>query len=191
MENKGIYKAVVIIAKIIEVFMWVGAALCAVLTVVTFIGRQDLYHFLMSADAGASSINMQGFELTAAAGVALSPAAFIVVFITGIIICSLMAMIARNIYLIFKTAAGQTKFSKGATPFQPDVVRMVREIGIFAIAIPIVELVMSAIAGVVLGFNTIELSADVTSIFFGLVALALTQFFAYGASLQNEVDGLV
>ena len=44
---------------------------------------------------------------------------------------ALMAMVFRNVYLIFKTAEGKTWFSKGATPFQPDIVRMVREIGIF------------------------------------------------------------
>lgn len=62
-----------------------------------------------------------------------------------------MAMVFRNVYLIFRTAKGKTWFAKGDTPFQKDIVRMVREIGIFYLAVPIVSLLMSVVAVLVLG----------------------------------------
>lgn len=73
------------------------------------------------------------------------PAAFVSAPIIGIIVCGLMAMVFRTIYLILKTTAGKTKFSNGTTPLQPDNIRMFREIGIFAIAIPIVEWICDGI----------------------------------------------
>ena len=106
-------------------------------------------------------------------------------------LCILMAMIFRNVYLIFKTAEGETKFSQGKTPFQKDNIRMVREIGIFCIAIPVVELIVSVIARIVLPVGVVETSVEMTGVFMGLVVLCLSQFFAYGMELQEDVDGLV
>ena len=103
----------------------------------------------------------------------------------------LMAMICRNIYLIFKTTAGQTKFSQGQTPFQPDNIRMVREIGIYLIAIPIIGLIMSVIARLAMSGVEIESSMDMHFIMVGLVIICLSRYFSYGMELQNEVDGLV
>ena len=131
------------------------------------------------------------FTLTAADG-SLSLPALTAFAIAGIILMALMAMVFRNIYLIIKTSRGETSFSKGATPFQPDNVRMLREIGILAIAMPVVELIMSVIFGLVFGpelegtFNV-----EMSGIVMGLVILWLTQVFAYGVELQSESDGLI
>ncbi len=57
--------------------------------------------------------------------------------VAGFFFCSLMGMVFRNIYLILRTAKGKTWFAKGDTPFQNDIVRMVREIGIFHIGVPV------------------------------------------------------
>ena len=102
-----------------------------------------------------------------------------------------MAMCARNVHLIFKTSEGKTWFSKGETPFQPDNIRMVREIGIFLIAIPVVQLIMSIIARIALGPDMVESGLGMQSIFTGVVVLALSRYFAYGMQLQNDVDGLL
>ena len=99
------------------------------------------------------------------------------------------ARIAKT--LSFKTAEGKTRFSKGETPFQPDNVRMVREIGIFLIAIPAVQFIMSIVARIALGPDMVESSLGMSTVFMGLVVLALSQYFAYGMKLQNDVDGLL
>ena len=122
---------------------------------------------------------------------AVVPAAFVVFFITMALTFALMAMCARNVHLIFKTAEGKTRFSKGETPFQPDNVRMVREIGIFLIAIPAVQFIMSIVARIALGPDMVESSLGMSTVFMGLVVLALSQYFAYGMKLQNDVDGLL
>lgn len=121
----------------------------------------------------------------------LLPSAITIVAVTGVLTCVLMAMVFRNIYLIFRTARGTTWFSKGETPFQPDTVRMVREIGIFCILIPVIELIMSVIGTLVIGTLYAEINVSMNGIVMGIVILCLSQFFAYGAQLQEDVDGLI
>ena len=68
---------------------------------------------------------------------------------------------------------------------------MIREIGIFSIAIPIVELIMTIIARIALGGAGVESSLNLNGILIGIVVLCLSQFFAYGTQLQEDNDGLV
>ena len=115
----------------------------------------------------------------------------IIFFLALVIVLALMGMCARNVHLIFKTSEGLTAFSKGKTPFQPDNIRMVREIGIFLIAIPAVELVLSVIARIPLGADGVDSSVSMTNVFVGLVVLALSRFFAYGMQLERDMNGLL
>ena len=184
-------KAVTIIAKIAEVFMWIGAAFSVVITGLVVTNNQHLMGFFTDA-ADQSVLATGGFSImTEGLTSNQLTAAFIVFFITLLITCVLLALVFRNIHLIFDTAAGKTKFSVGETPFQPEIIRMVREIGIFCIAIPIIELLMSIIGTVAIGSDAAEISVTFGGIFIGLVVLCLSQFFTYGAQLQQETDGLV
>ena len=117
--------------------------------------------------------------------------AFVPALTAGIIVCGLTAMIFRNIYLIFKTTNGKTKFSKGTTPFQPENVRMLREIGIFAILIPAVEFICDVITKIIVGVDFVESSISITGIVLGIAVLCLSQFFVYGMELQRDSDGLL
>lgn len=188
---KGLNKAIIIISKIVEVFCWIGTGFLAVMTVVVAIGREELLRFLSTIDE--TTVKVEFFDVSINImdenGKQIA-AAMIVAFIGALIACVLTAMIFRNLNLIFKTAEGKTKFSKGATPFQPDNIRMVREIGIFLIALSIVEVVVSVIAQVIIS-TSVEADVNMTTILMGLVVLALSQYFAYGMELQNEVDGLL
>lgn len=190
---KGLTKVVTVLAKVLEVFAWVGSALVAASLIAIAIGKSDLLP-LFSNIRSEAELTLGGFSIDVST---LSQAqiirAYVVFFITLLIVFLIMAMVFRNIYLIFKTAEGKTKFSRGATPFQPDIVRMVREIGIFCLAVPVLEIIMSIIARLVIGFEggEIAVTIDVTAVFFGLVVLCLSQFFAYGAMLQKETEGLV
>ena len=190
--NSKLNRAIVIIAKIVEVFMWVGCAGSAILTGLTAAGRFDLMRFFTDARPDAATLSGSGFSLAVQnAQGEPSRAAFALFFLTLLFTFALMGMCARNVYLIFKTAEGRTRFSRGETPFQPDIVRMVREIGIFLIAIPAVHLIMSIVARIALGRGAVESSVNMVGVFMGLVVLALSRYFAYGMKLQNEVDGLV
>lgn len=52
-------------------------------------------------------------------------------------------------------------------------------------------LVMSIIARLFIGVEVAELSVNLDSLLMGVVALSLSQIFAYGTQLQEDVDGLL
>ena len=189
---KKLNRAVIIISKIVEVFMWVGSGLSAVIALLATIHKADLIRYFTDATPGTDLLFSGDFALRAlnAEGQPVL-AAFVIFFITIALTLALMGMCARNVHLIFKTSEGRTRFSKGATPFQPDNIRMVREIGILLTAIPVVQLIMSIVARIVLGPDTVESSLNTVNLFTGLVMLALSQYFAYGMQLQSDVDGLL
>ena len=189
---KKLNRAVIIISRIVEVFMWVGCGLSVIITALSAAGKFGALKYFTNAGQGSPYLTNGNFVIlgTNAAGEP-SRGAYVIFFLTLVVVFALMAMIARNVYLVFKTSEGRTRFSKGETPFQPDNVRMVREIGIFAIAIQVAEIVMAIIARVALGPDAVEASMNMEGIFFGLVVLALSQFFAYGMKLESDVDGLL
>ena len=65
---------------------------------------------------------------------------------------------------------------------------MLREIGIFCIVVPVIGLVMSAVSRLVLG---VETSVNLYGFSMGIIVLCLTQSFAHGAALEQDVEGLV
>ena len=75
--------------------------------------------------------------------------------------------------------------------FQKDNVRMMREIGIFAIDIPVIGFIMSVITRLVCGVDFAEICVDMGGISMGIIVLCFSQFFAHGVKLENDVDGLL
>ena len=180
-------------AKVLEVGHWLATAAAAVLLVLSLAAKDRLAAFL--SDAGRAfgpRACVYGFELAAAnpEGI-LTPASVTLFSIGAVVIFSLMAMVFRNVCLIFRTSQGKTWFAKGDTPFQKDIVRMVREIGIFCISVPAVGLVMSVIARLALGTEALEMSVNLSGFITGILILCLSQVFAYGVQLQKDEDGLL
>ena len=122
----------------------------------------------------------EGF-LTKEGTVRLFP--IIMAIIYGCFNCAAFAMIFRNIYLILKTAKGKTWFSQGETPFQKDITRMIRELGIFLIGLAVIGFIMSLFVSTV--------SFELLYVVIGILMLCLSSFFAYGEGLQKENDGLI
>ena len=83
------------------------------------------------------------------------------------------------------------KKSEGNTPFQAENIRMLKEIGIFSISIPIVGLMMSIVCRLVLGVDVVETSVNVYGFTMGMVVFCLTQFFSHGVELEKDVDGIL
>ena len=179
-----------ILARIIEICHWVGCGIMLVLLGCCIFSKNAAEKMIFGDFTGVDEIYGFRFSIADAAG-NLDMRALIVFAIAGVILFALVAMIFRNIYLIVKTSEGRTKFSEGATPFQPAVVRMLREIGIFAIAVPVVGFIMSIVERLVVGPDFAETSFSLTGIVFGLVVLWLTQAFTRGAELEQESDGLI
>ena len=90
---------------------------------------------------------------------------------------------------MFKTAEGESKFSEGNTPFQKDIVRMIREIGIFLIASAAVSMLTTLIGSIVI--SSTYTVFDIQSAVFGIFMLCLSSWFNYGEKLEKDVDGLV
>ena len=68
---------------------------------------------------------------------------------------------------------------------------MMREIGYFSIAVPVIGFIMSIVVRLVTGVEAAEISIDTAGIFMGIIVLCLTQFFVHGAELEEDVDGLL
>lgn len=178
-----ILKLSMVVSKILEVVHWVCVALLAVLIVLSFTAPD----FLISEGIVAEFSNMSigGFSITCVDALGNNDVvAFRMFAIGAFLIIALTAMIIRNIFLILrKTSAG--------TPFVKDNVRMVKEIGIFSIAIPVVGFIVGIITRLVCGVDAVEVGVDFYSVIIGLVMLCLTQVFAHGVKLEEDVDGLL
>ena len=184
---KGLNKLGKVITKILEVFHWVGAALMTAATVCSAVAPDWVKYFVGfdAKECCGANLDVYGFEVNLpVANGNVDMTAFLIFGIGAVIILVVMAMVFRNLYLIFKN-------SENTTPFQKDNIRMMREIGIFSISVPVIGFIMSVIIRLVNGVETTELSIDMSGIFMGIIVLCLTQFFAHGAELEKDVDGLL
>ena len=192
---KKLNKAIVIISKVFEVFSWIGVAAAIVMCfLVGFRNTAVSKFFTETLGSGIlNDMTSGGFSIypVDATDINLCFKCLITLFVSMIFTYFNTAMIFRNIYLIFKTTEGKTWFAEGVTPFQKPNIRMVREIGIFCIAIPVINTIISAIAKLALGPDLIETSVEMMIVIFGLVIIALSQYFDYGMQLESDVEGLV
>ncbi len=182
-----------VISKVLEVIHWVGTAMMLFLFFFSIAAKDLLCKIIVQGvPEFGTGLTTYGFELIAVnTDGTINPMAITLFSIGAVVILSLMAMVFRNVYLIFKTAKGKTSFSKGDTPFQKDITRMIREIGIFYISVPVVGLIMSIISRIVLGIDVAEISVNFEGVITGILILCLSQVFAYGTQLQEDVDGLL
>ena len=184
---KGINKLGKIITKILEVFHWVGAVLMVAATVCSVAAPNWVKYFVGfdAKECCGANLEVYGFEVNApVVNGNTDMTSFMLFGIGAVIILAVMAMVFRNLHLIFKK-------SENGTPFQKDNNRMMKEIGIFAIAVPVIGLIMSIIVRLVTGVETAEISIDMGGIFMGIIVLCLTQYFVHGADLEKDVDGLL
>ncbi len=187
---KSVNRAAIILTKILEVLHWFTAAVMVFVLIASAASANWLEEILQKGSGTlGNSLTTYGFEMNVVySDGKINMTAILLFSICAVIILSLMAMVFRNVNLILKTTLGKTKFSKGQTPFQKDNTRMVREIGIFFISVSIVSFIMSIIARAVLGVDNAEMSVDFQNLIIGIIALCLSQSFAYGNELQDQAD---
>ena len=184
---KRIYKLGRVVTKILEVCHWVATGLMAAATICAVVAPKWVGNFVSidGKECCGADLTVYGFEVNApVVDGNVDMTHFLLFGIGATVILGVMAMVFRNLYLIFKN-------SENATPFQKDNVRMMKEIGIFAIALPVIGLVMSAVVRLVTGVETAEIRVDMGGVFMGIIVLCLTQIFAHGADLEKDVDGLL
>lgn len=190
---KALTKAATVLSKLCEVAYEILAVSLTVGFVLFMVDRNAMPGTLVQGDPKVGeTLSIHGFSiLIANPDGTLNNAAMIIFLLTGAMVMTLMAWVFRNVNLILRTTQGLTKFSKGATPFQKDNVRMVREIGIAFIAITVVEFGMSSVAVMAVGLEAAELSVGMENIVMALLMLCLSQVFALGMKMQEDMDGLV
>lgn len=180
--NDTLSRVAKVLAKLAEIAHWIGAVgMLAGVVLLLAMGREAVISD--PREAGTQG-DVYGFEM-AVVDEAGEPdlAALEVFMVAGALLMVPMALTFRNVYLILKN-------SEGSTPFQPDNVRMVREIGWFLMAVPAVGLIMSVVARLAVGVEA-EASVYMGSWLVGLVVLCLSQVFARGMALESDVDGLL
>ena len=162
----------------------VGMAIAAIGIIIANNSVEN-FKSLVAENFAREDLSVYGFQMGApVVNGELKVAAFIIFCIGAALLMVVVAMIFRNLHLIFKK-------SENSTPFQKDNVRMMREIGIFAIAIPVIGFIMSVITRLVCGVDFAEISIDMGGISMGIIVLCFSQFFAHGVELENDVDGLL
>lgn len=198
---KNLSKPTSVVAKIVEICHWTGVIAMLVCLILSFVVADKIQEGFQSLEESAAEsrhivggshiaesdeLEIYDFRLNVyAEDGEFSLATLRIVFIAGMIVLSLWAMVFRNVHLIAKNT-----MNPELSYFCPDNLRMVREIGIFAIASPIVSLIISIIARLIIGAGA-EITVSVTGLVVGLLVLFLTQFFVRGAELETEVEGLV
>ena len=171
--NCWIVKAAKIITKFTELGYWMTAALMLTAGIYSFADRTFLADALAgSIRTGRMDLSVLGFEFSVPTANGIDMRAMLLFFAAAVVLPSLMA-------------------SEGSTVFQSDNIRMLREIGIFAISIPLIGLTLSTVCRLIFGTDSVETSVRLYGFSMGLVILCLTQFFARGVELEQDVEGLV
>lgn len=171
------------LAKIMEIFAWVMDGLCVLgIVVCIFFGNKITEAYSQASDLGYLTVNgIESHELSQITPDNIIPL-LIAAWITGLVILTLTGIIFRNIHLVFKKANTDS-------PFAESNVKLIKQIGYAALAIPVCKI----IANIALGFiaKDMTIGVELSEVLFGLVILCLAQYFAYGASLEKDVNGLL
>ena len=184
---KAINKIGKIVTQILEIFHWVGVGLMLAAMVCALVVPRWVGYFVGfdAKECCGADLAVYGFEVNApVVNGNVDMTTFFLFGVGAVIILALMAMVFRNLHLIFKKSETETPFRKGN-------IRMMKEIGIFSIAVPVVGFIMSVITRLVIGAEVAQISNSQGGIFMGLIVLCLTRFFIYGAALEEDVDGLL
>lgn len=168
---RALTKAATVFSKLLEIAYWIGGVGFVVGLALFLLDPYVPGEWVFGMTAG-DELSVQGFSMVVCGPDAqvIRPA-MVIFLLTGAAVLGLMAFIFRNVNLILRTAQGLTSFSEGKTPFQKDNVRMVREIGIFFIAIMAVQFAMDTLAVCILGPEAVEVSVGMENLVIGILML--------------------
>ena len=178
--------------RVFEVFYWCAAAFSAVLTALLAFAPERLMSFYGVAEQPEGemlfsqivSYNYAGsFTVTAAGNMGFDVGLQVIMTAASIITAVLMALVFRKIGQVIR-------LSGGSTPFQKRVVDRVRQVGWLFIAAPLVTVCASLLTYVVC-WPSYSFQVDVSGIVTGALVLGLTQIFAYGVKLEDDMEGLL
>lgn len=194
----GVNGVASVIARIIEIVLWLGVAWLAVGAVLLYMNRSAI---VVDADANrvyADSISVSGsfLDVDVYLGrgrmrdeVYYPLVALVLVAQLAILVC--MALVFHEIADVCLRLK-EWEHSRGGLegPFGERMVRSFRFVGSCLIALPVVSWVMAAVCGL-LGASVSAGLGSVVFVMLGLLCWSLAHVFESGAAMQHEMDGLV
>ena len=189
--NKPFDRAVAALSRIFEIGLFAVSAIITILAILTLVMSERLIEFLQSQPVTYSTY-LPGLNVTISGeNAVLIPKALFIMLLAAAATWFLSALIFRNVNLILRTSMGKTDFSIGPTPFQPVIVRMIKEIGILSIIITVVYFIAYCLEKAFYGNVVSGMSIPFSAAAFGVIIICLSRVFAYGMELQQYVNGLV
>lgn len=194
----GVNGVASVIARIIEIVLWLGVAWLVVGAVLLYMNRSAI---VVDADANrvyADSISVSGsfLDVDVYLGrgrmrdeVYYPLVALVLVAQLAILVC--MALVFHEIADVCLRLK-EWEHSRGGLegPFGERMVRSFRFVGSCLIALPVVSWVMAAVCGL-LGASVSVRLGSVVFVMLGLLCWSLAHVFESGAAMQHEMDGLV
>lgn len=194
----GVNGVASVIARIIEIVLWLGVAWLVVGVVLLYMNRSAI---VVDSDANrvyADSISVSGsfLDVDVYLGrgrmrdeVYYPLVALVLVAQLAILVC--MALVFHEIADVCLRLK-EWEHSRGGLegPFGERMVRSFRFVGSCLIALPVVSWVMAAVCGL-LGASVSVGLGSVVFVMLGLLCWSLAHVFESGAAMQREMDGLV
>ena len=194
----GVNGVASVIARIIEIVLWLGVAWLVVGAVLLYMNRSAI---VVDADANrvyADLISVSGsfLDVDVYLGrgrmrdeVYYPLVALVLVAQLAILVC--MALVFHEIADVCLRLK-EWEHSRGGLegPFGERMVRSFRFVGSCLIALPVVSWVMAAVCGL-LGASVSVGLGSVVFVMLGLLCWSLAHVFESGAAMQHEMDGLV
>lgn len=166
------------VAKIMEIICWVGVAVMLIATVAGIVNTEWMQLNMLPG----SGITMNGVEVQLNENASL--ASVIIALVGGMAGFVTMALMFRNLHKVLSTAESGVCFTK-------ENAARIERIGWLSILMPVIGFVTSVLAKLFGGPDAMEISVELTGVVMGIMVLCLSQFFAHGVKLENDVDGLV
>lgn len=183
---KGIQTATKVGAKIMEIGHWIVVGMMSAVAVLSLVAPQLLKYLMdvkaLQADGLAEAYGLEIYVGDGAGGIR-----YLALSLFAVGAAALFALMA----LVFRNLSQLVGRSETDTPFSQKNIVSLRRMGRCCIFVPLVGLLMSTVIRLVMGPEVCEVSMDMSGLFMGLVVLCLTEYFAHGAKLEQEVDGLV
>lgn len=180
------YKVALFLTKLNEVLCWIATALMVVLVIVCLVlGALPNEFWTDGLSSVSLDLSLNGLAVTVGStNGQINNVAVLLCLVASVLIYGCMAMIFRNANLILQWA-------KVSSPFRTENIQRLKKISYYAIAIPAINLALFLVCWLLLGVSAVEYSGDTTWILVAVLIFCLTQFFTYGAQLEQDVDGLV
>ena len=184
-------KAGYVFVRVFEVLHWLAAAFCLVMCIAMLAAPDwwmGLYGVASEPAGEVLSTKMVSWNYSGGFGMATVSGGFdlgmeIVMGVASMVTAILSALVFRKIGQVIK-------MSRETTPFQKPVVDRVRQVGWLFIAAPLVTVAASLLTYVV-SWPSYSFQIDVSGIVTGVIILGLTQIFAYGVKLEDDMEGLL